>query len=77
MDQPKRNELYNQLQKRMDQVYLAPFPTLSKYQVWQPWLHEFYASLLQSLAVQLQRMVGGGGEVAGGPHGLAIGYGRD
>jgi len=36
MDQPKRNELYNPFQKRMmGQVYLAPFPTLSKYQVWQ------------------------------------------
>jgi hypothetical protein len=29
----------------IDQVYLAPFPTLSKYQVWQRWLHDFYASL--------------------------------
>ncbi len=46
MEQPKRNELYKQFQRRMiDQAYLAPFPTLAKYQVWQPWLHEFYASL--------------------------------
>jgi len=46
LDRTKRNELYKQFQRRMiDQVYLAPFPTLSKYQVWQPWLRDFYASL--------------------------------
>jgi len=47
MDQPKRNEL-NSPEADDGQAYVAPFPTLSKYQVWQPWLLEFYTSLSSS-----------------------------
>lgn len=52
MDQVKRNEVYKQFQRRMlEQVYLAPLPNLPKFQLWQPWLHDFYGTLASNPAM--------------------------
>ena len=45
LDDDKRSELYGRVQRHIyDNVYSISLPVLAKFQLWQPWLHEFYGT---------------------------------
>ncbi len=46
MDDKKRSQLIAQIQRHFnDRAYAVPVPTLVRYMMWHPWLHNFYGSL--------------------------------
>ena len=51
LDDDKRSELYGRVQRHIyDNVYSLSLPVLAKFQLWQPWLHEFYGTFSSNVS---------------------------